>query len=180
MSALESGRAPGRDPAPTIVSVVMGVPAVSALTRSRPVAEDGDPHLERLLRSCAAATPADAWHLARSWTGPVDRGSLVQAALGLAGEIGRDREARAAMTAAARAMRESEGGRAASARLAGTDVVFRAEAVAQEAALAVLLRDHLSQPVGAALAAPWAAVFGDPLAPDRIDATPARTAAEGV
>jgi hypothetical protein len=48
----------------------------------------------------------------------------------------------------------------------GTDVLFRAQAASQEATLAVCLRDHLSPEVGSALAAPWTAVFGDPVALD--------------
>jgi hypothetical protein len=42
------------------------------------------------------------------------------------------------------------------------DLVFRAQAAAGDAALAVLLREHLSIEVRDALAAPWTVVFGSP------------------
>lgn len=147
---------------------------MSAPASSQSPLEAGDPLLARLLRRCAAASVGDAWHLARAWTAPPERDGLVAAALGLAHEVGTARDARTVMTRAARELRDSEGGHAAATRLRGMDVVFRAQAAAQEAALAVVLRDHLSPDLRAALAAPWAAVCGDPLVPEPDgDASPA-------
>jgi hypothetical protein len=142
---------------------VMGV-----LTMSSSVVgqfDERDPLLVRLLARCMQADPRQVWRLALAWRGEPDRTELIRAALGLAGEMGRREEARRAMLVAARELRASPGGRDASIYLAGMGVVFRAEAAAQEAAVAAILRMDLSPEVRDALVAPWAAVFGDPFVP---------------
>jgi hypothetical protein len=127
-------------------------------------ADDPDLGLGTIPERCAAADAAEVWRLARAWHGAGSRSELVDAALALADELGRRREARRAMARVATRLRASPGGREVSARLKGTDVVFRAQAAAGDAALAVFLVDHLSPDVRDALAAPWASVHGSPFA----------------
>ena len=127
-------------------------------------ADDPDLRLGTIPERCATADATEVWRLARAWHGAGLRGELVDAALALADELGRRREARHAMARVATRLRGSPGGREVSARLKGTDVVFRAQAAAGDAALAVFLVDYLSPDVRDALAAPWASVLGSPFA----------------
>jgi hypothetical protein len=137
--------------------------------------DDRDAPLDTIPRRCEVANADQVWRLARAWQGSRARGELVDAALGLAAELGLRREARRAMTEAASCLRASPGGREASKHLNGTDILFRAQAAAGDVALAVFLGERLSPEVRDALVAPWSVVFGAALPADPAGRRPGPT-----
>lgn len=125
---------------------------------------DRDVLLDYVVDRSAAADAGEIWRLARAWRGLPARGELHRAAMGLALELGRRAAARDAMGRAATRILRSPGCATLATHLPGMSISYGIQAMAADAALAVVLCDQLSAEVRDALAEPWVAVFGDPFA----------------
>jgi hypothetical protein len=127
---------------------------------------DRDALLDLVVERSAAADAGEIWRLALAWRSLPARGELHRAALGLAVELGRRAVAREAMGRAATRILRSPGCATVATHLPGVSISYGVQAVAGDAALAVVLCDQLSVEVRDALAGPWVAVFGDPFVVD--------------
>ena len=133
-------------------------------------ADDADPLVLWVCDRSATAGPDEIWVLARDARAAPDRSELYRAALSVADELGCHAAARGVVARAGAAIRRSPGCRAVAGHLPGVAITFAAQAMAADAALAVLLADRLSPEVRDLLVGPWAAVFGDPFA--AVEASP--------
>jgi hypothetical protein len=137
------------------------VPAPSSPSAGCP-ADDSDPLQQWILARSVAAGPDEVWALVQAGRVEPGRPELYRAALDLADELGCHAAARRVTVLAAAAIRRSPGCRTVAGHLPGVALAFAAEALAADAALAVLLAERLSPEIRDILLAPWASVFGHP------------------